>query len=156
VVGGDSYRYDANGNLQSGGGRTYAWTADNQPVSITSEGVQETYAYDADGQRVKRTRGTTTIVYLGGGVVEEETSGGTRTLYQFGGQVIAQRSTAEGVLYFHSDHLGSVSVVTSASGSVVSSQEFTPWGEVCSGGVDETSVSFTCAILTELASALHR
>ncbi len=101
------------------------------------------YDYDPGGQRVKRTRLGVTMVYLGGGIVEEELGGGTRTLYQFGGQVLAQRSTADGVLYFHSDHLGSVSVVTSASGSVVSSQEFTLWGEVRSGGIEQTSVNFT-------------
>ncbi len=41
-VGGDTYTYDANGNLATGGGRTYAWNADNQPTSITgSDAVRE-------------------------------------------------------------------------------------------------------------------
>jgi len=29
IVGGQTYTYDANGNLLSGGGRTFTWTADN-------------------------------------------------------------------------------------------------------------------------------
>jgi RHS repeat-associated protein len=140
-VGGQAYSYDANGNLQSGGGRTYAWTADNQPSSITgSDNVQEDYAYDADGMRVSRTRGTVTTLYLGGLVEQEGTT--TRTLYTFGGQVIAQRE-GSGVVYLHGDHLGSISVATSATGAVVSTQEYTPWGEVRSGGISETTLNYT-------------
>ena len=85
-----AYTYGANGNLVRGGGRSYVWNADNQPTSITSGGVTETYAYDADGERVKRTRGNTTTVYLGGLVEEDLPGGATRTHYLFQGQVIAQ------------------------------------------------------------------
>ena len=72
-----SYSYDANGNLESGGGRSYAWNADNQPTSITgSDNVQETYAYDADGPRVSRKRGNVTTISLGGLVEQEGTTTG--------------------------------------------------------------------------------
>jgi hypothetical protein len=48
TVGGQAYSYDANGNLQSGGGHTYTWNADNQPSSIRgTDGVREEYIYDA-------------------------------------------------------------------------------------------------------------
>jgi RHS repeat-associated protein len=55
------------------------------------------------------------------------------------------------LLYFHSDHLGSVSLVTSASASptVVSQQEFDPWGKVRSGGVSETKRNYTGQKLDE-------
>jgi hypothetical protein len=33
-VGGQTYSYDANGNLMSGGNRTYTWTAENLPASV--------------------------------------------------------------------------------------------------------------------------
>ena len=145
TVGGQPYTYDANGNLVSGGGRTYAWNADNQPTSITSNGVQETYAYDADGQRLARTRGDVTAVYLAGTLWEENAvTGAWRTYYAFNGQMIAQRDgVTGGVVYFHGDHLGSVSVVTNASGAVVSRQTFSPWGEVRSGGITQTGNNFT-------------
>ncbi len=52
TVGGQSYTYDLNGNLVSGGGRSYSWNADNQPTAITgSDNVQERYTYDAEGER---------------------------------------------------------------------------------------------------------
>ncbi len=34
-VGGQEYTYDLNGNLVSGGGRSYSWNAGNQPTTIT-------------------------------------------------------------------------------------------------------------------------
>jgi YD repeat-containing protein len=53
---GSASSYDANGNLLTGGNRSYSWNADNQPTSITgTDGVVETYAYDAEGTRVRRT-----------------------------------------------------------------------------------------------------
>jgi DEAD/DEAH box helicase domain-containing protein len=43
--------------------------------------------------------------------------------------------------YFHTDHLGSVSLVTNwpSGGALVSQQEFDPWGKVRAGGVGQTS-----------------
>ncbi len=43
----------------------------------------------------------------------------------------------EDYIYLHTDHLGSVSVATGASGQVVSQQEYDPcmWGKVRSGGI---------------------
>jgi len=47
------------------------------------------------------------------------------------------------LIYLHSDHLGSVSVATNASGTQVSSQEYDPWGKVRSGGVTQTTRNYT-------------
>jgi RHS repeat-associated protein len=102
--------------------------------------VREDYAYDADGTRVSRTRGTVTTLYLGGLVEQEGTT--TRTHYVFHGQVIAQREGST-VIYLHGDHLGSISVATSATGAIVSKQEFTPWGAVRSGGIGQTTLNYT-------------
>lgn len=56
--------------------------------------------------------------------------------------MLAQRDSS-GTRYLHGDHLGSVSLVTALAGSVVSQQEFLPFGEVRSGGVSETSLNYT-------------
>ncbi|WP_029215379.1 RHS repeat-associated core domain-containing protein [Kallotenue papyrolyticum] len=144
TVGGQSYSYDANGNLVSGGGRTYTWQADNLPASITSGGATETYTYDADGERLTRTAGGVTTVYVGGLYEEDLQTGVTRSLYQFNGQIVAQRSSdASGLIYLHGDHLGSVSLATNASGGVVSRQEFDPWGSLRSGSISQTALNDT-------------
>lgn len=43
-----------NGHVPTNGNRTFTWTADNLPASVTSGGVTESYTYDADGERVTR------------------------------------------------------------------------------------------------------
>jgi len=54
TIGGQTYSYDANGNLTSGGGRSYQWDAQNRPRVIAGGGIfDETYTYDADGRRVQ-------------------------------------------------------------------------------------------------------
>ena len=53
------------------------------------------------------------------------------------GQLVAQLNP-DGTTYFvHNDHLGSTSIVTNNSGSVIESTIYTPYGEILSGG--ETS-----------------
>ena len=37
------------------------------------------------------------------------------------------------LIYLHGDHLGSASVASSTSGTVVSQQDFDPWGNLRSG-----------------------
>jgi uncharacterized protein RhaS with RHS repeats len=106
----------------------------NQLASVTSGGVTESYLYDADGARVKKSRGTTHTVYQAGGLVEEEISPSVvRRNYMFNGQVIAQRtvsSTAHTIVYLHGDHLGSIAAVTAGtSTALVSSQRFKPFSE---------------------------
>jgi RHS repeat-associated protein len=64
-VGGTTYNYDANGHLETTTGtlaRTHAWTAFNQPASMSANGTTMTFKYDADFQRMERvtTTGTTT------------------------------------------------------------------------------------------------
>ena len=54
--------------------------------------MTETYTYDADGERVTRTRNGTTTVYLAGLYEEDLPSGTVRLHYGFNGQVIAQRT----------------------------------------------------------------
>ncbi|HEX8221081.1 MAG TPA: discoidin domain-containing protein, partial [Chloroflexia bacterium] len=99
------YTYDANGNLSVTDGpdpgerRNYTWNADNQPTLITRQGggcgVTETYVYDADGERVKQSRGNTENTYdLEGMWWEKRHSNGAiviREMYKFNGQVVAQR-----------------------------------------------------------------
>jgi len=45
--------------------------------------------------------------------------------------------------YLHGDQLGSVSLMTGATGNLLSSQEYKPWGEVRSGGVSQTTLNYT-------------
>ncbi|MCC6628585.1 MAG: hypothetical protein IT340_14435 [Chloroflexi bacterium] len=63
--------------------------------------------------------------------------------YRVGGQVVAQRTSAGVVTYLHGDHLGSVSAATSSGGAVLNVQTYTPWGEVRTGDIPQTTRDFT-------------
>ena len=146
AVAGASYTYDNNGNLLTGGNRNYVWNYDNKPSSVTTtlDTVQETYQYDAETNRVSSTRNGLTTFYLG--LWEENSNGVKKVYYQFGDSVVAMRvqdGTSTGVTYLHGDHLGSISLATSSSGTIASLQFFDPWGKVKSGGIGQTSLNYT-------------
>ncbi len=57
TVGGQRYGYDANGNLLTGGGRTFVWNSENQPTSITGpDTVTAPYLGNADEVSVAKGR----------------------------------------------------------------------------------------------------
>lgn len=144
--GAGSFCYDANGNLVSGGGRNITWGATNLPTSISQTSGGEGYGYDADGERVRATRGSQTRVSFFG-LLDEVLGGTTTTHYVFAGHVVAVRDSASGtVSMLHSDHLGSVTLATwrdATQGLHASEQQFDPWGKVRSGGLSQTDRNFT-------------
>ena len=139
-VGGQAYTYDANGNLVSGGGRTYQWDAENRPTRIVSGTLSEDYTYDADGERLTRTVNGVTTVELAG-LWAEVVGGATKVSYPFHGTIVAMREGST-VTTRHGDHLGSVSLATT-SGALLSQQAFAPWGTVRSGGISQTTLNDT-------------
>jgi len=123
-VGGASYAYDLNGNLTGGAGRTYSWNAENLPLSVSQTSGSESYGYDADGERVKVVRGSTTTVYLEG-LWEEPVGGAPKLYYSFNGQlVVLYTYSPSAFTYLHNDHLGSVSVAIGAGGALLSQQKW--------------------------------
>jgi len=153
TVGGAAYTYDNNGNLLTGGGRTYTWNAENQPTQIVKDYITESYVYDGDNTRIKkttvdnstRTPIVSTTVYVGG-LVEYT---GNKTISSYGGiavrTVVGTYSVSnQGELVFlHSDHLGSVSATSNAAGTVAEAQNFDPWGALRSGGITSTEFNYT-------------
>jgi RHS repeat-associated protein len=137
AAGANTYAYDANGNMTSGGGRTLTWDGDNRPVNINGN----TYVYDIDGNRLKKTVGGTTTLYLGDGY---EITGSQVTKYlSFAGEVVAKRVGAT-QFYIHNDHLGSVNVITDSAGTEVQRFKYKPWGDRLQTGTGHVeSTSFT-------------
>jgi YD repeat-containing protein len=120
-----------------------AWNAANRPSQITHVSGSESYSYDADGERVKVVRGSTTTVYLEG-LWEEPLGGAPKLYYSFNGQVaVMYNYSPSAFTYLHSDHLGSVSVATGVRGAVLSQQEYDPWGQVRAGGISQTTLNYT-------------
>ncbi len=117
--------YDANGNMIQRYDTLQNFDAENRLTSVSNASATTTYAYDGDGTRVKRTANGVTTYYIGNHY-EVTVSGTTSVLkyYYFGAQRIALRNSS-GVVYLHSDHLGSTSVT---SGVASSKQTYYPFG----------------------------
>ena len=103
--------------------------------------MDATFTYDGDGKRVKSVIGNETTYFVGN---YYEVTGSTVTKYYYAGASrIAMRK--DGTLnYILSDHLGSTSLVTDASGAVVSELRYTAWGEVrYESGTTPTEYTYT-------------
>src|SRR5215472_4973904 len=111
---------------------------------MSHQGVATTtYGYDAFGSRVFQSTGTTTNLYpFKWYSVASSTGTGakyaTTTEYVFNGDSLVSttdQQTASGVAtgtaqtrFIHPDHLGSTNVVTNASGTVVQTLDYYPYG----------------------------
>src|SRR5262249_33102753 len=94
-----------------------------------------TYTYDGDGNRVKKSNGSTGTLYwyLSPGVVaESDLAGAIQSEYVFfDGQRVARRdgpTGAGGVFYYFSDHFMTASVITDSAGKVLADSDYYPWG----------------------------
>jgi RHS repeat-associated protein len=123
------------------GGQTFnlGYDAENRLVSV-SGAVTASFGYDGDSRRVKSTIGNTTTYFVGN---IYESTGGVATKYYYAGAArIAMRVGTADPYYLLTDHIGSTTVTTDASGSLVSELKYGPWGEVRSGTAP-TNYTFT-------------
>ncbi|MEK7207661.1 MAG: FG-GAP-like repeat-containing protein [Pseudomonadota bacterium] len=143
-----TYAYDANGNMLTGNGRTISYTSFNKPKTIVKGTVTATYGYGPTGQRLTQTTPTRSVVYIGK-LHESETENGAAKdknyIYAGANLVAMYRKAADGssyVRYFHTDHLGSVEVVTDESRAISQRRAFDAFGKNRNvNGTDTTAAS---------------
>src|SRR5258708_6518989 len=130
-----NYNYDAAGNMTVDPTDlvTATYDAENRIATATRNSATTTYTYDDDGNRVKKTNGTTGTLYwyMTLGIVgESDLSGTLKTEYVFfDGERVARRDFPTGtVSYYFSDHLKTASIVTDASGVILDESDYYPWG----------------------------
>jgi RHS repeat-associated protein len=134
-----SFGYDNNGNMTSGRGATITWTSFNYPASITNGVNTASFSYTPDRQYWQQVSnyasgGTATTVYVGGLFEKVTTSAGTdfRHFIRAGGStiIVSRQSTGtNSIHYVTSDHLGSSSAVTDASGGILVNSSFDAFGK---------------------------
>ena len=130
-----AFTYDARGNLiaKVTGSETwgYAYDPANRLTSVTRNGsVIGTYAYDADGMRVKKTEnGRTTLYLMVGHLVYYEVTEGTPTKHIYAGPSRIAEVRGGEVRFLHADHLGSTKVVTDGQGNVEDVLATAPFGQ---------------------------
>jgi RHS repeat-associated protein len=132
------YTYDANGNLESGGGREPTWNADNL---IDQLGATQ-FSYDGLGERVKKTNGSTTSLYPFGDDYEITDGVTTKYISVEGLGVVAKKVTGgsndPGTHWIHTDRLGSIDAVTNLGGTIEFQRIYRPYGETLAQGGDHT------------------
>ena len=126
-AGGNTYNYDANGNMTDGAGRVLVYDFENRPTQITKAGVTTDLVYDGDGGRVMKTVGGVSTIYVGKTYVCE--NGLCSRMIFAGGQRVAEIETLSGApRYYHTDHLGSTGVVTNNLGNNIQDITYYPFG----------------------------
>ncbi len=113
---GNSYGYDANGNMTSRnvGGQSFTlnYDAENRLVSVTGAATAS-FSYDADGRQVIGTVNGVTTYYVGN---HYEVKNDVVTKYYFAGATRLAVRTGGTLSFLLADHIGSSSVTTDANG----------------------------------------
>ena len=128
-------QYDNNGNTLASGARTFKYDFENRLKSMNNGAVQ--LQYDGDGNRVAKAVGSTTTRYLVDDlnptgyaqVVEELTNGVVTRTYTYGLQRISQTQSA-GTTFYGYDGMGSVRMLTDATGAMTDSYDYDASGNV--------------------------
>ncbi len=130
----NAYTWDNNGSNLTRNGTpgnfTFGYSVDNRLSSI-SGAATASYTYDYQGRRTSKTVGGVTTTYLYDGLnLVTETTGGNPVNYAFGPGIDEPLATYQnGTLgYMAPDALGSVAILSSASGTVQNSFVFDAWG----------------------------
>src|SRR5215813_4015306 len=92
-----------------------------------------TYTYDADGNRVEKSNGSTGTIYwyMSPGIVaESDLTGALKSEYVFfaGRRTARKDFPSNAVSYYFSDHLKTASVITDSAGTVKADSDYYPWG----------------------------
>jgi RHS repeat-associated protein len=120
------------------GTQTITWDVENRPLTVTGGA---TFVYDGDGNRVKKTEGGQTILYINQYYEKNLTSGVVTTYYYLGGQLVATREGTT-LRYVHQDSLGSTSTMSASDGTSISSIAYLPFGATRTGTIN-TDKEFT-------------
>ena len=126
--------YDRSGNVTADpqGSMTLAWNVLDMPRTLTSGSASTQRAYLSDGTLAQVSDGTTTRLYVGDMVFTRTGTSGTPVLESAaweGGRLINGSGTGN-LLYYVTDHLGSVRVVKDGAGTVRQRFDYYPYGSV--------------------------
>ncbi len=135
-AGANSYTYDADGNMLTGAGRTLTWTSFGKPASISTANAFTSTGYDANHKRISKTdtvSGAVTL-YVDGSFEQVTQAGVTKfTHYIRGGSgvaaIVEQVATVTTTKYVLKDQLGSMNVITDATGAVLERLSYDAFGK---------------------------
>jgi RHS repeat-associated protein len=141
-----TYTYDQNGNMTADGTECFEYNEANQLKKVKTRGTNQTiaeYVYDYNGNRVVKKVYSNGVlqktiyspsdefetVKLASNAATQNTS-----YYLVNNELVAKKNPDGSKQYYHNDHLGSTSVLTNQTGTLVEETKYDPWGEVMTGG----------------------
>lgn len=123
------FRYDGNGNLMAGDGRQITYTFFNKPETITERGFTTRFFYDPDHDRYRQETSSRVTHYVEGLFEAIDTpTADEQKAYVGSNAIVTRTSSSRDVKWLHGDRLGSIETVTDATGQVVESHGFGPFG----------------------------
>jgi len=164
-----AYTYDRNGNQRSAGANTFTYDLADRLVSASVGTKTESYTWAGDGLRLSATSGNgpsgTTRFQLDRSfplpelALERDGNGKLLRRYSYGLDLLSQTTPTKGPYWSHHDGLGSVTDVTSPSGTSLWWMEYTPFGTPrASGSTSQAPVNlfrFTGAYLDTPSGLYH-
>jgi RHS repeat-associated protein len=145
-VGTTNYTWDNNGNLINDGSSLYRYDQANRMISTTLSGATTLFNYNGDGMRLKQVVAGVPTTYTQDlaaplPVVLQAKTGTTATQYLFslGTRPVAQY-TSSAWQYLLADALGSVRQIVDASGNILLSESYEPYGKLLSSSGSGSSI----------------
>ncbi len=125
--------------------RTYTWDEKNQLISSVDDNYSTSYVYGQDGQRTNKYTSSSETLYFNKMWTLHTDSGNSSTGGQYSKNIYLgdtrivtklrgarETTTYEEInkqYFYHSDHLGSASLITDINGNEYQRIEYTPYGE---------------------------
>ena len=131
------FSHDDSGNMTAKGSQGYVWDAEYRLVSVNAF-APVLFQYDGQGRRSSKTAAAVTrqYIYDGARLLEERVAGGSSVRYFDGPGIdehLAMQDSTGVITYFASDHLGSVTDLTTSAGTITLTRKYDPWGNLLSG-----------------------
>jgi RHS repeat-associated protein len=132
---GTAISYDNNGNMLTDGSNAFTWNARNRVASLNNVNLQ----YDAMGRRIKNAAGTSFLFDRAN--TAQELSGSTVTANLLSGGVdeVFSRTDTLGTFTPLRDALGSTIALVDATGNLVTSYSYDPFGNTIATGTSNSN-----------------
>jgi RHS repeat-associated protein len=135
---GQKRQHDASGNLAFDGRYRYLYDHENRLIEVREAGSKNTvatYGYDALGRRISKQKANDTKTYLYDGYrviaeYKEDGSLAARYIYGSGIDEILQMERGGQTYTYHRDIQGNITSLTDASGKIVETYSYDPFGAV--------------------------
>lgn len=135
TAGNITFTHDGDGNVITKGGLTYTYDLEDNLISITGNGLNITFEYDAFGNRRIATRNGTVTRYvldmmgLADVLAELDANNAPQNYYIHGlGLVARVKGNGSTIHYYHADFRGSVVAMTDANQNITHKYQYDEYG----------------------------